>query len=189
MNETATASTPAAPTPAGTALWIALIAGLTVLGSFAYACAAPMAAIAALAAFTMGRRDGLALILVAWIVNQAVGFLLLSYPHDPATYAWGVAIGLATVLGFFAARAVARVDWPLPVGLAVTFAAAFVFYQIGMAVAGVALAYEGDVVSTEMIREVGAINAVAYVGFLLIHRAAVALALVRPARLSAPATA
>src|SRR5262245_54229226 len=95
-------------TAAGTTLWIALIAGLTVLGSFAYACAAPFAAVAALAALTLNRTEGLILVATAWVINQAVGFVLLSYPHTADTYAWGVTIGLATVLGFVAAHFVTR---------------------------------------------------------------------------------
>ena len=40
------------------AVWIALVAALTVGGSLAFACAAPFAAIAALASLTMRRVEG-----------------------------------------------------------------------------------------------------------------------------------
>ena len=95
---------------AGTTLWIALVAGLSVFGSFAYACAAPVAAVAALAAMTLNRTEGLVLVAATWAINQAVGFVLLSYPHDASTYAWGVTIGAAMVLGYFAARPLVRAN-------------------------------------------------------------------------------
>ena len=101
-----TTSTAATSDKAGTSLWIALIAALTVVGSYALACVAPLAAVAALAALTLRRTEGLILVVTAWIFNQIVGFLLLSYPHTPDTYAWGAAIGVASVLGYFAATAV-----------------------------------------------------------------------------------
>lgn len=173
---------------AGTSLWIALVAGLTVLGSFAYACAAPFAAVAALAALTLNRTDGLILVATTWVINQAVGFVLLSYPHTVDTYAWGAAIGAAAVLGYIAARTLVRADRPW-LAAAATFAAAFVFYQVGLYVGGVAMGYTGDAFSTPVVQEVAVINAVAFVGFLAIHRAAVALSLVKPIAASAPAAA
>ncbi len=179
----------AAPSQTGAALWIALIAGLTVVGSFAYACAAPFAAVAALAALTLNRTDGLILVVVSWVINQAVGFVLLSYPHTADTYAWGAAIGLSSVAGYIAARAVTRIEQPALVAYAAAFVAAFVFYQLGLYLSGVAMGYKGDAFSTAIVTEVLSINAVAYAGFLLIHRAAVALSLVRPVQPAAAATA
>ncbi|MBN8913135.1 MAG: hypothetical protein J0H65_13985 [Rhizobiales bacterium] len=165
----------------GSGLWIALIAGLTVIGSFALACVAPMAAVAALAALTLRRTQGLLLVLVAWVVNQAVGFVLLSYPHTTDTYAWGAAIGVASVLGYVAATAVAPRAKSTLVATLVAFVAAFIVYQAALYAFGVATSYAGDSFSLSVVGEVLSINAVAYVGFLLIHRAAVALSLVKPA--------
>ncbi|WP_336492852.1 hypothetical protein, partial [Methylobacterium nigriterrae] len=73
----------------------------------AFACATPFAALATWAALSLPRREGVALIALAWLVNQAVGFGLHAYPHDLATAAWGLAIGL----GAFAA-------WPAAIGMA-----------------------------------------------------------------------
>ncbi|MCC7250813.1 hypothetical protein [Hyphomicrobium sp.] len=173
----------------GTGLWIALIAGLTVIGSYALACVAPLAAVAALAALTLSRTEGLILVVAAWLVNQAVGFLLLSYPHTAETYAWGAAIGAAAVLGYFAAASVVpRVKSTL-VAVVASFIAAFAVYQAGLYAFGVATSYAGDSFSLAVVGEVLMINAVAYVGFLAIHRAAVALALVKPAVHAAPVSA
>jgi uncharacterized membrane protein len=174
---------------AGANLWIALIAGLTVVGSYGLACVAPLAAVAALAALTLRRTEGLILVLAAWVVNQAVGFVLLSYPHTADTYAWGAAIGAASVLGYCAAVAVTPyVKWALLAAL-VAFAAAFVVYQFALYVFGVATSYAGDSFSLAVVGEVLLINAVAYVAFLAIHRAAVALALVKPVQPAATVSA
>lgn len=181
-DRTATAAT-------GAGLWIALIAGLTVIGSYALACVAPLAAVAALAALTMRRGEGLALVIVAWLVNQAVGFALLSYPHTPDTYAWGAAIGVAAVLGYVAAAAITPFVRSTLLATAVALAAAFAVYQFALYVFGVATSYAGDSFSIAVVSEVLAINAVAYVAFLALHRVAVALSLVKPVQHAAPATA
>ncbi len=109
-NAPSTNASAASQNTAGSAIWIALIAGLTVIGSYGYACAAPLAAVAALAALKMERTDGLILVGLAWAINQAVGFLLLSYPHTMESYLWGAAIGVAAFVGYFAARAAARAE-------------------------------------------------------------------------------
>ncbi len=172
-----------------TGLWIALIAGMSVLGSFAFACVAPLAAISALAARTMGRAEGLALVVTAWVVNQAVGFLLLSYPHSAESYAWGAALGVASVLSYFAATAATSFVKPTLPATVAAFVAAFAIYQLALYAFGVATSYTGDSFSMAIVSEVFWINAVAFVGFLIVHRAAVALTLMKPAQPSAPASA
>lgn len=183
-----TNSTAATSDTAGTGLWIALIAGLTVIGSFAFACVAPLAAVAALAALTLRRTEGLLLVVAAWIINQAVGFVLLSYPHTPSTYGWGAAIGVAAVLGYFAAAVTPVSKSPLLAAL-LAFAAAFVAYQLALFAYGLAIDYAGDSFSTAIVGEVLTINAIAYAGFLAIHRVGVALSLVKPVQHAAAVSA
>ncbi|WP_072395358.1 hypothetical protein [Hyphomicrobium sp. CS1GBMeth3] len=184
----ATATNPTSAT-AGSGLWIALIAGLTVIGSYGFACVAPFAAVAALAALTLNRTEGLILVIAAWLINQAVGFLLLSYPHTADTYTWGAAIGAASLFGYLAATTIVpRLGSTLP-GIVAAFAAAFAVYQFALYAFGVATSYAGDSFSLAVVGEVLAINAVAYIAFLVIHRIAVALALVKPAQNAATASA
>lgn len=188
MNETA--STQAPSDAKGATLWIALVIALAMLGSFAYACAAPLAAIAALAAFTLGRMQGLILVAAMWLINQFVGYVFLSYPHTFSSYAWGVAIGAGAVIGYLAARTVARSDLSALIVLPVVFVTAFVFYQAGMFASASTFTSAENAFSTAIVREVFVINAVAFVGFVLLHRVAVALSLVKPAdHAAAPATA
>lgn len=189
MTDRAALATENTSATAGSGVWIALIAALTVIGSFGFACVAPLAAVAALAALTLDRREGLILVVAAWLINQVVGFVLLSYPHTVDTYAWGTAIGASSVLGYFAARPLVSRLGTSVLGITAAFVAAFAVYQLALYAFGVATAYAGDSFSLAVVGEVLAINAVAYVGFLVIHRVAVALALVKPAQIAATASA
>jgi len=166
--------------PAATALWVTLIAALTVGGSLLLACVAPFAAIAALAAAKMDRWSGLALVVVAWVANQAVGFGLLDYPHTASTVAWGVAIGLATVAGFLSARVVVMAGKSpavtLPVTLPAALLTAFAVYEAALYATGLWLGASDTAFSFDVVRDILAINAVSFAGLLALHRIAVALA-------------
>ncbi|MEM9440253.1 MAG: hypothetical protein AAGA73_07405 [Pseudomonadota bacterium] len=83
--------------------WVLLLAGASFVFSLALACATPFAALAALGALALKKVDAFAVAILAWSINQAVGFGLLGYPTDPMTLAWGVAIGLSAVAATAAA--------------------------------------------------------------------------------------
>lgn len=161
-------------------LWIALIAGLSVGGSYAYACAAPLAAVAALAATKMDRGTGLALVIVAWLANQAVGYGLLNYPQTANSFAWGGAIGLAAVAGFLAARTLTGARAPGLFVLGAALLVAFVFYETALYAAGFALGSSEAAFSLEIVGRILAINAVSFIGLLVLHRAAIAVQWLRP---------
>jgi len=166
-------------TAAATTLWIALVAALSVGGSYVFTCAAPLAAVAALAATRMDRASGLTLVVAAWIANQAVGYGLLDYPQTAESVAWGCAIGLATVAGFFAARRVPDGGSKLA-QVAGAFLAAFVVYELALYAAGLVIGGSEGVFSAEIVGEILTINVVAFVGLLVLHRVGVAAALLRP---------
>lgn len=113
-----------------TAAWPATLAGATVLGSLALACIFPFAAIAAIAALTLDRRSGIALVGAVWAANQAVGFLLMNFPWDAQAVGHGIAILAATLAGYGAARLVAgKVEASVLRSLA-ALAAAFIVYEV-----------------------------------------------------------
>jgi hypothetical protein len=89
------------------AIWPAALGVSSVLGSFALACVFPFAAIAALAALTLDRRTGIALVAAIWGINQFVGFFLLSFPWDAQSVGHGISILAATLAAFGVARMVA----------------------------------------------------------------------------------
>jgi thiamine transporter ThiT len=91
--------------PANTTLTWSAVLGLTAaLGSYGLACVFPFAALAALAAVTLPTRQAALLLGAMWLVNQVIGFTLLSYPHDGQAVAWGAIIGVAAFAGLFTAK-------------------------------------------------------------------------------------
>ena len=176
------------PTFAATALWVALIAALCVGGSFAYACAAPLAAISALAAIKMGRSDGVVLVTIAWLANQAVGYGLLDYPQTANSFAWGGAIGVAAIAGFYATRSVLVIGLPRIATLCAALVAAFAAYEIILYATGLVLGSSVSAYSPAVVGRIFAINAVSFLGLLLLHRIAVAIALLRPVEDGTPAS-
>jgi hypothetical protein len=172
------------------ALWVALIAGLSVIGSLAFACAAPLAAIAALAGTKMRAGEGAVLVVAAWLANQLVGYLLLDYPQTFESFAWGVAIGIAALAGFAAAHAVSRAGLPEVVALLLALGAAFVAYEATLFAATAVLSSSEEAFSIAIVGRIFAINAIAFAGLVLLHRGAIVLHVLRPAgRAPEPAVA
>lgn len=174
---------------AADAIWVALVAVLSVLGSAVFACAAPLAAIAALAATKMRALDGLALVITAWLVNQILGFAVLGYPQTWDSFAWGGAIGFASALAFLGARRVTAANLTEPATLACGFLVAFAIYEAGLYALTAILPSSAEVFSLAVVGRVFVTNAIAFVGLLLLHRLAIALTLLRPVRALDPASA
>jgi len=116
-------------------LWIVLLSAASVLTSWALACATPFAALAALAALHMERREGLILMAVAWLASQAVGFGIHHYPRDPTTLMWGGVIGLAAIASLLAARS------------ATSRAAGGAVMSLGAAFVGAVLGYKSVIIA------------------------------------------
>jgi hypothetical protein len=171
------------------AVWIALVAALTVGGSLAFACAAPLAAIAALASLTMRRVEGVALVVTAWLANQLVGFGILGYPLDSSTIGWGGAIGAAAVAGFLAAQWAVRLNVPSLFRLGLALVVSYAVYEIVLFTYGVAVGSSVAAFTPEIVARIFLINAIAFAGLLALHRAAVALSLLPQPAGASPATA
>jgi hypothetical protein len=78
-------------------LWPAILAtGGFILG-LVLLCIAPFAAVATLVARTTPVRVALATVGVMWLGSQVAGFAFYHYPHQPSTYALGLAIGVAAL--------------------------------------------------------------------------------------------
>ena len=111
------------------AAWPASLAAATVLGSFALACVFPFVAFATLAALTMKRRTGLALVASVWAANQLVGFFVMSFPWELQAVGHGIAILASTLAAFYAARFVsARLKTGSPLQYIAPLAVAFSAY-------------------------------------------------------------
>lgn len=170
-----------------TTIWIALIAALTVGGSLAFACAAPLAAIAALAGCKMERASGIALVGAAWLSNQVVGYGILGYPQTAYSFAWGAAIGVASLLAFLAAHTAATSVNHRALGLIAGFVAAFAVYEIALYLVGIPFSTSAKAFSAPIVGRIFEINLVSFAGLLILHRLALATSLLpsRPVEITA----
>jgi hypothetical protein len=165
----------------GELILVGLVTALTTAGSLVFACAAPLAAVAAIAACAMGGR-GLPMVIAAWATNQIVGYGWLHYPLTADSVAWGLAIGAASVLAYFAATAaapMAKGSRLLEAGAA--FAAAVVSYEVALVATALVLPSSAEANSWMAITQIVLTNAVAFAGLLAVRRLASAAVFLRPA--------
>jgi len=153
--------------------WIAVLAVASVAGSVVFACAMPFAALAAIAAFYMNRRDAFMVTGVAWIANQAVGYGFLHYPHTWDSFAWGIAIGAGAVAATALAAGIGGALNPFGRVLTVpaSFAAAFAGYEIVLYAAATVLPSDSSAFSLAVVLYVLKINLVAFGGLLVLQYA------------------
>ncbi|SEH14702.1 hypothetical protein SAMN05428974_1252 [Sphingopyxis sp. YR583] len=169
-------------TSSASALWVGLLTAASSVTTLALGCATPFPSLAALAAVHMRRRDGIALMVLAWAVSQFVGFFLLGYPRDGSTLAWGVGLGTAAVgsalasymaLGALRYRAVAA-----QLGLA--YAAGFTAFKAiilcwALVLGGLHTAMAPDLLAEQFVR-----NAAILIGLYALYRGLVAIGLPVP---------
>ncbi|WP_292532203.1 hypothetical protein [Methylocystis sp.] len=146
------------------ALWAATFIAASVLFSFAWACALPLAGFAAVAALLLTGA--------VWLTNQAMGFLFLHYPTDPTTLFWGGALGVVALLSCESAGLLARRFPGLRGGLA-AFLASFVAYESLILAVTAATGPGVDHFTAPVVAQIFFINLGAFAG-LLILKAAVA---------------
>ncbi len=123
----------------------------------------------------MERTPGLTLVLLAWLSNQIVGYGWLGYPQTPDAFAWGAAIGVASVAAFLVSRMVISPRRSKPVWLAASFLAAFGVYELSLFLAGSPLGASAEVYSLGVIARIFEINVIAFISLLVLHRLATAL--------------
>ena len=114
--------------------WIGLLGGASIGFSLVFACATPFVALVTLAALTMSRRDAFIVTGAVWLANQAVGYGILDYPRTVDSYAWGIAIGVAVLLGLLTARAIGEQferRGPI-VSTGIAFLSAFAVYELAL---------------------------------------------------------
>lgn len=162
-------------------LWIAVPVLITALFSFALACGGPFAAIAALGALALARRDAYLAGLLAWGAHQAVGFGLLGYPTDPRTLAWGVAIGLSALAAVWAARRTAArlagASWPA-IGIA-ALVSALIAQQVTILASARVLGYHPAAFAPSVLFDIAWTNAAAFALLVAVQMAAAQVNLAR----------
>ena len=155
--------------------WGGILTVLTVASTLAVACGTPFAALAALAALYLPRRDAFVLITVNWLANQAIGFGLLHYPLNWDCYRGGIDLGIAALLSTMAALLAQRALQNLATTVRAigAFIVAFVAYEAALFLlspGGSSADFAAPVVLYILY-----VNAVAFVGLLLFKAVAAAL--------------
>jgi uncharacterized membrane protein (DUF485 family) len=165
---------------------VLLLAAGCALASFALACATPFAADAVVAAAMLPLPSALLVVAAAWIVNQAIGFGALGYPHDANTVLWGLAIGgaalAATAAAAFTLRALSRGNQLAALGVALL--AAYVAYELLLFAFTPVLGHSGAFTSS-IIARLGVLNVAWLVGLVAVCQAGIVLDRVRQRRLAA----
>jgi hypothetical protein len=162
------------------AAWGGILTAVTVASTLAAACGTPFAALAALAALFLPRRDAFVLVGVNWLANQAIGFGLLHYPLNWDCYRGGINLCIAAVAATAAAMLARHALQKGGTALTVTgsFAAAFVTYE-ALFFAITPWRSGGDF-ALPVVGYIFYVNAVAFAGLLLLQAAAMALGLAGP---------
>lgn len=163
------------PAPEGAAVrrtvWIALLVLAAIGTSLVFACATPFAALAALAAISTNRRDAYIITGTTWLVNQAIGYGFLHYPHMWGTFAWGIAIFAGAMIATAAASAtnMAARSMSLLVTVPASFVAAFAGYEITLFATTAVLPSDSSAFGFAVMLYILKINVVAFCGLLILH--------------------
>lgn len=154
-------------------VWLAFMIAASVALSLGFACAAPLAAFAAMLALTMDSKSAVLLTGAVWLANQAVGYACLGYPVTTNSIAWGAVLGLAAIVAMLAARwsgtRFARLSEAATP--AVAFAAAFAAYEAMLFAAALTLLGGTEDFTAAIIGRVLEINAISMLGMLLLNHA------------------
>ena len=154
-------------------IWIALLVSASVVFTLGFACAAPLAAFAAVAALTMTRRDTLLLIGLVWLANQCVGFGVLHYPWTADCLAWGVGLAIVAPLSALGAEFGAKRFIALNriiLASTVAFLSAFGVYEGLLFIASMIFQSGVEDYAPAIVGRTFAINAVVFIGLLAANR-------------------
>jgi hypothetical protein len=161
-------------------IWIALLVAASIAFSLGFACATPFAAFAAAAALTMNRRDAMLLVGLVWLANQGVGFGVLHYPWTADCLAWGVGLGIVALLSAlgaeFGAKRFIAVNGLL--ASTVAFLSAFGVYEGLLFIASMIFQSGVADYAPAIVGRIFAINAVAFIGLLVVNSLGVSAGLV-----------
>jgi hypothetical protein len=172
-------------------IWIGILTAASPLFTVLFSCATPLAAFATLAALNMRATSAAVLVGFVWFVNQAVGYGCLGYPWTASSLGWGIALGIASYLALFAAQGIAGSLKATGEAVATVgaLAAAFIGYQATLFAASYILPGGSAAFTWPVVGKIFAVNAVALLALLILHRLALQVGLLRPAAVENPGLA
>jgi hypothetical protein len=147
-------------------VWLGLLIAASAALSTVFTCITPFAAFAVIGATSLSRWSAVGLTVVLWLANQAVGYGVLHYPWNANSFAWGVAIGGAAVIGTLAAQwTVARLGaFRSAVQVLVAFGPAFALYQLTLYAVAVSILGGTGAFVPRIVGQVFLVNTVTLVG-------------------------
>lgn len=147
-------------------LWLAVVIVASATLTTLFTCITAFAAFAVIAVGSLSCARAVLLTLAVWLANQAVGYGVLNYPWNIKSVAWGVAIGLAAVVGTLAAhRAMTGLRaFTSPVRILAAFVAAFALYQLVLYAAAVSVLGGTGTFTPRIVGQVLLVNAATLVG-------------------------
>lgn len=168
-------------------LWVALLTAASSVTTLALGCATPFPSLAALAAVHMRRRDGVALMGMAWAASQFVGFFLLGYPHDGSTLGWGAGLCTAAVGSALASYAVlgALRYRSVAARLSLAYAASFTAFKAVILAWALALGGLHSVMAPDLLAGQFVRNAAILIGLYALYRALVVAGVPAPPQAAA----
>jgi hypothetical protein len=114
-------------------LWPVLLVAVSAVGSLAFACVTPFAALGVVAAWVLSARAALLTVVSIWLANQLIGFAVLGYPWTIDSALWGLAIGAAALAATALACATVRLaSRNVAVALGLALVVAFGGYEAGL---------------------------------------------------------
>jgi hypothetical protein len=152
-------------------IWLGILVFSSFVFSVGLACATPFAALGAAAAVTLGRRDTLLVGGVVWLVNQFVGYTILRYPWTINSVGWGITLGAATLLASLAALWIYNLQRAIPSALrfAAVFAVAFSVFEGALYAAACFVLGGLQDFTFGIVLYIFVINAVTFVGLLVLY--------------------
>jgi len=147
-------------------VWALVLVTASVLFSLAFACATPFAALCAVAACTLPRRDAYGVAGLAWAANQVIGFTCLHYPWTANCLGWSAAIGLSVLLCTLTARWVRQrmIHMAPAAAWVLAFLAAFTALEAALAASSLALGGIEDF-TPSIVAQIFVMNAGAWMSF------------------------
>jgi len=147
-----------------------VISGLVltcILFSMGFACATPLAAFATISAMLFGRSNALLATASIWLVNQFWGFAFHNYPLKAETFAWGVALGIISILCCLSAKYILR-QIPGVTGIAIAFMGSFFVYEGSLFAIDLIGNRGADIFTFAIVTRIFLINLGAFVGLVVL---------------------